>query len=56
MHALLIKEEVGIPTIINEDSHDFPTLLLSGYEIVTEGTKKQCEEVEAAMLEEFKIY
>lgn len=56
MHALLIKEEQEIPIIVNEDSHDFPTYLLSGYEIVTEGTKKECEAAEAAMLEEFRMY
>jgi len=55
MYAVINREDIQIPTVINENSPDFPTYLMAGYEIVFEGHKNECLEVEREMLEEFKI-
>lgn len=54
MYAVINKPETEIPVVINTNNNDFPTYLMSGYEIIYEGHKKDCLEIEAAMLEEFK--
>jgi len=55
MFAVIQKEDIQIPTVINENSNDFPAYLMAGYEIVSEGTKRECLEVEAEILSQYQI-
>ena len=55
MYAVIVKEEIEIPTVINTNDKDYPTYLMAGWEVVTTGSKNECYQVEAEMLNEFKI-
>lgn len=54
-YAVIVREDIQIPTVINENSHEFPAYLMAGYEIVSEGTKRECLDVEAEILSQYQI-
>ena len=55
MYAVINREDISIPTVINENDKSFPEYLMAGYEIVSEGTKRECLEVEAEILSQYQI-
>lgn len=55
MYAVIVKPEIELPTVISEQSQYFPDFIMSGYEIVFEGTKRDCVEVETEMLQNLCI-
>ena len=55
MYAVINKPETEIPVVVNTNNSDYPDYLMSGYEVIYEGHKRDCLDVQADMLEEFKI-
>ena len=56
MYAVITKvPENEIPVVVNTNNSDYADYLLSGYEVIYEGHKRECLDIQAAMLEEFKI-
>lgn len=55
MYAVITREDVEIPTVISENDKSFPEYLMSGWEIVSEGTKRECLDVEAEILSQYQI-
>ncbi len=54
MYAVIQKPEIEIPTVINENDKSFPDYLMAGWEIVSEGTKRECLDVEAEILSQYQ--
>lgn len=52
-HALLISPVSQLPTIVNSNSKTYAELMQAGYQPIQTGTKKQLEEIEEEMLEQF---
>lgn len=53
MHALMINPEHNLPVIVNMESRDFAELSCAGYIPQATGYKRQLEEIERDMMEEF---
>lgn len=55
MYAVLMKDGVDIPTVISKDDGLYPDYLMAGYEIVFEGTKKECQGIETEILNNYSL-
>lgn len=53
MHVLLISPTSSLPTIINQDSHEYAQLAAMGYQPIQIGTKKELERIEEGMMQDF---
>ena len=53
MHALMTNPNFNLPVIVNMDSREFAELSVAGYVPIQTGYKKQLEEIERDMMEEF---
>lgn len=50
-YVILMKPEIGLPTVISEESRHYPEFIQSGYEEVSKGTRREMEDVAAEMIE-----
>jgi len=56
MYAVITKSiDNEIPVVVNTNNSDYPDYIMSGYEVIYEGHKRECLDIQANMLEEFKI-
>jgi len=53
MHALMTNPNYNLPVIVNMESREFAELSCAGYIPQATGYKKQLEELERDMMEEF---
>ena len=53
MWAIIQKSETGLPTMVNQSSEHFCDFIQSGYEIIQQGTKRECEAIWDEMVQEF---
>lgn len=52
-HALLISPVSQLPTIVNTNSTVYAELMQAGYQATNFGTKKQLQEIECELMENF---
>lgn len=50
MYCVIIKKEVGLPSVVSKNNSHFPDYMMSGYEIIFEGSATDCNEVYEEML------
>jgi hypothetical protein len=56
MYAVITKvPENEIPVVVNTNNSDYADYLLCGYEVIYEGHKRECLDIQANLLEEYKI-
>jgi len=53
MHYLMQNTQNSLPVIVNGDSRQYAELASAGYLPIAQGYRKQLEEIEREMMEEF---
>jgi len=53
MYQLLKHTNHQLPVAININNNCYPDLIMSGYEVLNEGTKRDMETLQREMIEEF---
>lgn len=53
MHVLFLSPTSQLPTIVNQDSQTYAELSAMGYQPIQYGTKRDLQEVERELMEQF---
>jgi len=52
-HAIMISPVSQLPTIVSTNSLTYSELMQAGYQVTNYGTKKQMEEIEEELMQDF---
>jgi len=52
-HAILISPVSQLPTIVSTNSLTYVELMQAGYQVTNYGTKKQMQEIELELMEQY---
>lgn len=54
-YVILMKPEIGLPTVLSQNSEHYPSFVMLGYEEVAKGTKREMETVAEEMIENIYV-